>query len=251
MQTWPDRIWLVRHGESAGNVARDLAEAGGLAQIEIATRDMDVPLSDRGIEQAEALAHWIAEQPAEQRPTTVLASPYVRARQTADRLLAAAGLTDGDLVVDERLREREFGILDRLTRAGIVERFPEQAELRAFLGKFYHRPPGGESWCDVGLRLRSVVDSLARDYAGERVLIVSHQVVITMFRYLFERMTEEEVLQVDREAEIANCSLTQYAYDASGGRGGGLVLTRYNEVFPLVQRDAPVTRKEDAPVARG
>ena len=44
-QKWPDRLWVVRHGQSAGNVARDRAEAAGLPLIDIATRDMDVPLS--------------------------------------------------------------------------------------------------------------------------------------------------------------------------------------------------------------
>ena len=78
----------------------------------------------------------------------------------------------------ERLREREFGILDRLTRAGIEAKHPEQAAARAFLGKFYHRPPGGESWADVALRLRSLLDTIGRQYAGERLLVVTHQVVI-------------------------------------------------------------------------
>jgi probable phosphoglycerate mutase len=53
---------------------------------------------------------------------------------------------DSKFCIDERLREKEFGILDRLTRAGIEEQFPDQAEFRRLLGKFYHRPPGGESW---------------------------------------------------------------------------------------------------------
>ena len=64
-------------------------------------------------------------------------------------------------VVDERLREKEFGILDRLTRSGIEELHPDQAEFRQLLGKFYHRPPGGESWCDVILRLRSALDTIS------------------------------------------------------------------------------------------
>ena len=110
------------------------------------------------------------------------------------------------LLVDERLREREFGILDRLTHAGIVQKYPEQAEFRRLLGKFYHRPPGGESWCDVILRLRSVVDMMTREHRGERVLLVCHSVVILCFRYLLERMTEEEILEIDRNNEVANWS---------------------------------------------
>ena len=49
---WPRELLLVRHGESAGNVARDAAEASGLPWIDIAERDMDVALSANGVEQA-------------------------------------------------------------------------------------------------------------------------------------------------------------------------------------------------------
>src|SRR5689334_12660448 len=142
---WPEHLWIVRHGQSAGNVARDAADAAGLSVIDIAGRDVDVPLSPLGEEQAAALGQWFASLPPERRPTTVLTSPYVRARQTTDRVARAGGLhPDVCIEVDERLREKEFGILDRLTRAGIEARFPEQAEARARTGKFYHRPPGGE-----------------------------------------------------------------------------------------------------------
>ncbi|RYE92565.1 MAG: hypothetical protein EOO75_06385, partial [Myxococcales bacterium] len=44
---WPRALWLVRHGESAGNVARDAAEAAGLPLIDITARDVDVELSGR------------------------------------------------------------------------------------------------------------------------------------------------------------------------------------------------------------
>lgn len=81
----------------------------------------------------------------------VYSSPYVRACETARLALESAGLAGRvSFAVDEGLREREFGVLDRLTRSGIRERRPDQAELRAHLGKFYHRPAGGESWADVG-----------------------------------------------------------------------------------------------------
>src|SRR4051794_12403167 len=126
-QHWPDALWLVRHGESAGNVAASRAEEQGLAAIDIATRDMDVSLSDRGERQAKALGAWIGAQAADGRPTVVLSSPYTRACQTAELAVEAAGVAnDVPITVDERLREREFGVLDRLTKAGITERFPDE-----------------------------------------------------------------------------------------------------------------------------
>jgi broad specificity phosphatase PhoE len=239
---WPERLVVVRHGESAGNVARDRAEADALERIDIATRDVDVPLSELGTRQAEALGAWLAEQPEDERPTVLWVSPYLRARQTAEIALASAGL-EIPAVIDERLREREFGVLDGLTRHGIVAQFPDESERRRRLGKFYHRPPGGESWSDVLLRLRAALQDLRRDSGGERVLLVAHQVVVLLVRYVVERMTEEEILAVDALGDVANCSVTTYRLDGDGG----LVLEVFNEVDHLEEQDERVTAESDVP----
>ena len=125
-----------------------------------------------GEEQSRTLGHWFAEMPPSERPDVVLSSPYLRARQTADIIKTAGGLAAGfsRFIIDERLREKEFGILDRLTQLGIEQRHAQQAELRRSLGKFYHRLPGGESWCDVILRLRSVLTRSACTTAGSAFL---------------------------------------------------------------------------------
>jgi probable phosphoglycerate mutase len=249
---WPSRLLLVRHGESAGNVARDAADAAGLARIDIPDRDADVPLSRRGVAQSVALGKWIAQRPLAERPEVMLSSPYRRAQQTGE-LIAKEGALPPDappMVIDERLREREFGVLDRLTHAGIVELHPEQAELRARLGKFYHRPPGGESWCDVILRLRSLVDTLSLHYPGRRVLVVGHEVVVLCLRYLLEDLDEARVLAINRQGDMANCGVTEYVYKEGGGsKQGTLALIRYNETAPLHEHGAPVTTASDAKVA--
>ena len=89
---WPERLWIVRHGESAGNVARDAATAAGLPVIDIAERDVDVPLSAAGERQSEALGRWFAAMPEAARPNVVLTSPYLRARHTAAIIEAAGGI---------------------------------------------------------------------------------------------------------------------------------------------------------------
>lgn len=247
---WPARLWIVRHGESSGNVARDAAHAARQTHIDTgAARDVDVPLSALGEAQSHALGRWFAAMPPSERPEVALTSPYRRACQTTSLIRAAGGLAPGEheLLVDERLREKEFGVLDRLTRLGIETLHPDQAEFRRALGKFYHRPPGGESWCDVILRLRSALDSIALHHAGARVLIVAHQVVVLCLRYLIERLTEEEILAIDAEADVANCGVTEYVLDPAKGRSGCLVLRRYNFVAPLEERGTPVTGAPDIP----
>ena len=240
-QNWPKHIWIVRHGESAGNVARTAADKAGSVRIDIAGRDVDVPLSALGHEQSEALGRWFAEQPQSLRPNVVISSPYKRAVQTAaiiNSFLSPSRQTT-QFLQDERLREKELGILDRLTRKGIKELHPEQADFRRVLGKFYHRPPAGESWCDVILRLRSALDTISLHHAGERVLIVAHRIVVLCMRYIIENLDEAEILRIDAEGEVANCGLTEYAFEPDAVVGGKLVLRRYNFVAPLSEAVAP------------
>ena len=245
---WPERLWIVRHGESSGNVARDAATAAGLPVIDIAVRDVDVPLSAAGEKQAEALGRWFAAMPEGARPNVVLSSPYLRARHTASIIESVGGVEPAARIhADERLREKEFGILDRYTVHGIRAKFPELDELRRRVGKFYFRPPGGESWCDVILRLRGIIDLLTREYAGRRVLVVAHQVIVSCFRYLLEHLDEAAVLAIDRAADVPNCSVTTFSYDAELGPRGGMRLESANIVTPVQRSDAPVTAEPDAP----
>lgn len=248
---WPERLWIVRHGESAGNVARDAAHAAGSPRIDIQARDVDVPLSRLGESQSEALGRWFAMLPAAERPQIMLTSPYQRARNTAALVAARGGLADdaAPAVVDERLREREFGILDRLTAAGIHELHPEQAELRRVIGKFYHRPPGGESWCDVILRLRSALDTVSLHYPQKRVLIVGHQVVVLCLRYLLEGLDEAALMAIDAQGDVVNCGVTEYRFNPAIAPDGALELVRYNFTAPLEDAGAPVTSAPDAVVA--
>lgn len=250
-QKWPDCLWIVRHGQSAGNVARDAAEAAGLHLIDIATRDVDVPLSELGERQSIALGHWFGQMPAEQRPTVILSSPYQRAADTARLILEHAGINRASVVfdTDERLREKEFGILDRLTKLGIMQKYPELHEQRAHVGKFYFRPPGGESWCDVILRLRNVIDTITREYCHERVLIVGHQVIVHCFRYLLENLDEATILALDRAGDVPNCGVTAYEFDPACGKHGQMVARLNNFVAPLREAGARVTREPDIPAA--
>lgn len=249
-QKWPQRLWLVRHGQSSGNVARDEAEAQSRLRIEIATRDVDVPLSALGERQAQAMSGWFQALAPELRPNVLLFSPYLRARSTAAAVTERIGREDMlALQADERLREKEFGILDRLTPRGIHQQYPELAAQRQYVGKFYFRPPGGESWCDVILRLRSVLDTIAREYSGERVLIVAHQVIVNCFRYLMERMDEDAILAIDRAGDVPNCGITEYRFDAAAGKHGKLVLAQANFVAPLLDSGTPVTSQADQPAA--
>jgi broad specificity phosphatase PhoE len=243
---WPQALWIARHGQSAGNVARDAAEAAGHAWIDIEFRDIDTPLSELGIRQSAALGRWFAGREPHEQPEVILCSPYVRARETARLIQEEARLADTWLRLDERLREKEFGILDRLTKHGIVQKYPELDKQRSHVGKFYFRPPGGESWCDVILRLRSLVEMVTREHGGQRVLVVAHQVIVNCMRYLLENLDEARILAIDKLGDVPNCGVTSYQLDPARGE---LSPQLVNFIAPLLEEGTRVTTAPDAAVS--
>ena len=228
-------LMLVRHGESDGNVAAAAAHEADAEEIDVPARDPDVRLSDLGREQAAAVGECLRRLDAAHRPDVVACSPYLRARETAT-LAVQAGLELPE-VVDERLRDRELGVLDRLTARGVEARYPEEHERRLWQGKFYHRPAGGESWADVVLRLRSWLSDADVAFAGQRVLVVSHDVVIALLRYVCCGLDEQEVVEIARTTPLRNAAVSRYVR----GDAGRWQVTAYDDVTHLRAAGLPVT----------
>jgi probable phosphoglycerate mutase len=231
--------WLavVRHGQSTGNVIAQQAEQDDHEVIDIPERDADVPLSSIGREQAEAVGRWLAGLPPDEQPDIVVVSPYLRARQTAELALAGSGIAS---TVDERLRDRELGVLDLMTGLGVEARLPGEAARRLRLGKFYYRPPGGESWADVLLRLRALLRELREDHPDGRVLWFAHEATVLLVRYLAERLDEAELMSIAHSTSIANCSISSWRRT-----DGELRPELFNVVDHLHREGAPPTRQED------
>jgi broad specificity phosphatase PhoE len=228
---------LIRHGESTANVAASAAELARAEEIEVPLRDADVPLSQVGADQAAAVGRWLQGLEDDQFPDTIWCSPYLRAADTA-RLLAEGQRVQLQVHVDERLRDRELGIIDALTTVGVEARLPVEAARRRRLGKFYYRPPGGESWADVALRLRSVLLDIDRLESGRRVLVVSHDAVITLVRYVCERLTEAQVLELASSTPLLNASISRLVRTEPDGPWS---LDLYNRVDHLEALGAEVT----------
>lgn len=233
-------LWLVRHGESIANAAATRAELGGLEQIPIDIRDADVPLSATGREQAGALGRWVAEHRSALDEFWV--SPYLRARETLT--IALGDGPAGVIVVDDRLRDRELGILDLLTTHGVARRHPDEAERRRHLGKYYHRPPGGESWADVALRLRSFLRDVL-DRPGPAALVVAHDAVVMILLSLLLPMPERELLEFAASHTVLNASVTHVVRDPSGWR-----VETFSAVEHLQRDGAPVTVHPGSPDVR-
>jgi broad specificity phosphatase PhoE len=239
---WPAELTWIRHGESVGNLEARRAGEAGDARLNLDFRDADTPLSDVGERQAAAVGSWWRALDEDERPEVVLSSPYRRALDTA-RIATEGARLNLDVRTDERLRERDLGAFDGLTSAGIRELYESESERRRRTGKLYYRPPGGESWCDVALRVRSLFTSWQQELTGKRVAVFSHQAVIMCARMVIEDLAEEKLLEIDRGEPLVNCSLTTYV-----SREGQLQLVRANDSAAVDREREPITKEPGAEV---
>jgi probable phosphoglycerate mutase len=214
-QKWPDLLVIVRHGQSVRNLAKEQAKASGSASVwGSSLRDVDTPLTPVGVQQAVETGKFLRGKVTFD---VIFSSPYMRTLQTSGHIAEQLGSAP-KIMLEERIREIEFGILDGLTQRGIKERHPDEWTRREREGKYWYRPPGGESRPDVALRVHSFLGTLTRDFQQKKVLVVCHSVVVLIFRRLLERWDESKYLEVDLEDEVLNCGITTYKYDSAAGR---------------------------------
>ena len=213
----PLRIGLVRHGHSAAQEVRDIAERAGHLRFTFEPSDSLAPLSAVGREQALRLGEWLREQNMDL--SAVIASPYRRAFETAELVTAAARVPESMVVADESLQEIGWGDFEGLTRAGRKQFFPDQFAAWK-LDKFHNGPPGGESWSRLAARVRP----LAEQVIGMEglVLLVCHEVTVKCLRGVLEELSPQQTLSL---RDVPNASLTLYRRD-----GDRLVLELENFV---------------------
>jgi probable phosphoglycerate mutase len=149
----PTATLLLRHGQTPMSVQKRYAGRS------------DIPLTDIGLQQAAAAAKRLASAGID----VIVASPLLRARQTAGEVAATTG---APVVTDDGFRETDFGAWEGLTFAEVRERWP--AEVSAWLADPAVPPPDGESFAEVSERVVGALQRVLTDRAGQTVLIVSH-----------------------------------------------------------------------------
>ena len=195
------KLLLVRHGESTWNVE-------GRYQGR-----MDPPLSVRGEQQADALAAYAAAHAAS-RPKSIVASPLLRARQTAD---IVAGRLELPVQVDDRIIEVSHGAWEGLLKRDVERRWPEM------MAAWRNAPetvvfPGGESLSDVVQRWRSFLSD-AQGFPSP-LMLVTHDVIVRLAVLEARGKPASQFNSLTAE----NAALTELD-DTSGG----LRLVRFNE----------------------
>ena len=179
--------------------------------------DHAIPLSDKGKEHSslvgEVLSKHFQDRYGEKgvEKVRMWTSPYVRTRETGDRIAAAL---DGWLL-DRRehilLCEQQFGLFNGVPDDQLPDRFPEEYALYSkqvrFAGKFWARLPMGESRFDVATRVHQAFGTFHRDalrHGIKDIIVVSHGVTIRAFLMMWCHLSPE---WFEGEANPRNCAI--------------------------------------------
>lgn len=227
-QIYPSEVVFVRHGQSELNVRQAIAEANHeIEEMHLGhdIRDADVELTDDGREQAKLTGQALREN---FKPFDLAyVSPHRRTVDTFNIIRAQLG--EGlDVRFEDRVREKEFGVIGTYTRSGMKKHVPFEAKRLELDGPYYYRPAGGESYPDMGLRLHSFLHSLYSHQSNKRILVVTHADVILMVRKMLERLSEAELLKLDATNDVSNCGVTSFVYS---DKADYLVLDKYNQIY--------------------
>lgn len=207
----PNNLVLVRHGQSAGNIAIDMAKRGDLSAFTDAyttTPGHQWRLSDLGRQQAAAIGAHIAATFT--RFDRYYCSPFVRTVETAGHL----ALPDAQWRKNRAIRERDWGDIGCLPLSEFEAR-PEY-EMNARMKRIdplYWCPPGGESIAMVAEdRVRNVCSTLHRECSDLDIIMVTHGELMMAFRLVLERLDDAEFAALDRspDGQIANCETLHF-----------------------------------------
>jgi probable phosphoglycerate mutase len=228
----PALLVLVRHGESLRNVVKEdnrffLDDESRKPVQGIA--DWRIPLTPEGHRQS--VETGVALRAKFGGFDRVYHSGYQRAEQTAGGILEAFDVAERErmgLRMSPLIRERDAGYTYDMTTDEVKAAFPWLQPYWDTCGPWFGRPPGGESLADVAARTSVFLQSVFRDCANERVLVVTHGGTLRTFRFLLERWTFEDVSRELRAYHTPNACVTSYRCNQASGR---LELDELNTVY--------------------
>jgi len=253
---WPATLTLIRHDISAYNLLKESKKGhpeyekflaawkkdpaspvtrrlAGTRREFFALRvsDSETPLADAEGRQARLTGEKLGAEA--EVPDAIFVSPYKRTLQTLEHIVKGwPALKNVPVYKDERIREQEHGLSLLYNDWRLFEVFhPDQKLLRAQEGAYWYRFPQGENVPDVRLRNRSWISTLIREFAGKKVLTITHHLNILATRANLERLDADEFIRLDSEEKPVNCGVTVYRGHPEAGKDGRLLLEFYNRKY--------------------
>jgi ribonuclease H / adenosylcobalamin/alpha-ribazole phosphatase len=199
----PTTIYFIRHGETPLTPSRSFSGGKG----------SNPGLSEIGKKQAAKVALEIAAR----KPEVFIASPLLRTTQTAEIINEHLKLP---IEFDPRWIEADFGKWDEQTPAAIAAQYPVEWDL--WRARTDYAPPGGESYDDLVARVEPALVELGEKYPGQKVLVVTHNIIIRAISKIITGAPMESFFHID----VAPCSITTARIYPSDGLQ---VLTSFSE----------------------
>jgi len=190
----PTTIYFVRHGETILTPTRKFSGTGAL----------DPELTADGLAQAERVAAEVAKL----EPEVLISSPLKRARQTADAIARATGLS---VIDDTDWYELSFGSWDGKSIEEVKSETPE--DYQAWVNSSSYRPGGGESYDEAALRIDAAMEKVLSQYPGQKVVVVTHNGVIKSAANLAIGGPNDGVFHID----ATPCSISSISLWPSDG----------------------------------
>lgn len=193
------KIYLIRHGESLGNVSGNL------------TSTTDFELTERGRQQAQRAGNALREE-FEEKAVTAYCSSLLRARQTLEEILWSIGQGDLEFTQTDALKEMDVGILEGMAFEEQARRYPDMDMSR---GLSSIQTPEGESYQDIKNRVQRFLDEYLKEFhKEENVLIVSHGITLRVLTNLLLKRPDRDV---DCLNWMENTAVTVLDFDKEKG----------------------------------
>jgi isoleucyl-tRNA synthetase len=180
--------FVMRHGEAENNTKSVISSKA------------EVPhhLTKKGKQQVTEAAHWLADKKID----IIYVSPFVRTRETADIVAkhigiptdTAAGTVESRFIIDPALGELNAGDYNGMNFQEFVSKFP-------FENRFEIRPPNGESYADIKIRMGDFLYGLEKKYSGKRILIVTHDSPAYLLVSAAQSLDRKETLALNRDGD--------------------------------------------------
>lgn len=217
MKIYPKLIVLIRHAESEGNILT-LEE-----RAKHPVGSCNYSITARGVEQAKQTGVYVRKRFG--KFDAYYTSYFTRTLQTFSYIYP-----DVLPQVDPRLAEAQRGIFHSNTIAEIEKYYPGEIQRRNLEGRYHYRPPGGENWPDVEMRIRSFVETLCYENSGQKVLLLVHGHWMCLFQRLIQNISIEDAhYRYENIGPVENASVTIFKGIDEGGRSK-LVLDEENIV---------------------
>lgn len=190
----PMELYAARHGETISN-----------AEKRLAGREVDSPLTEKGIEQAKQLGETLKNLHFD----AVYSSPLKRAVDTAGIALGSPLGHQYKIKLDPRLAEIGLGVMSGMTYDNASINFPESGMLFLTDPVLYRPPSGGELLNDMIHRIRSFIDDMI-DKNHTNVFIQTHGYAL---RVLYACTIDQSISTIAKSPIYSNCALVHYTYN--------------------------------------